>query len=475
MKRIGLAILLALVPSLAFGQVVNWGDYLTSDSSIQIVVNTTGNDGVAETIASEDIVVVKDATTVLTTGFTLDDDVSLDFGGGASAKTGLHKIVLDATTSGYDDGDYAIVYKAGTVDSVSVANRILAVFSIGRYADIDATNGVVQANIKQIDDDATAAANSEAFFDGTGYAGTGNTIPTVTTTTNVTTVNGLAANVITAASIAPDAIGASEAAADLGADLASIPWNASWDAEVQSEADDALIAKGLDHLVSTAVTGADVADNSIVAKMVSKNSTADWDSYNNTTDSLEAIRDNAGGGVIEWTDLVADNDDVAGSFGKAIADILVDTGTSIPDAIGDVLESVGISREEADMIAARVNAHRGTFYPNEKQVWVLKRGTAGLEVKNSFQISKGAGETLRVYIDFASVMGRNEFVESIENLELTGGTASIVADSEGIVGNLVYFDVEGGAADDTTTVEFEVLSTEDQTISGDVCEFNVVE
>ena len=47
----------------------------------------------------------------------------------------------------------------------------------------------------------TAADNAEAFFDGTGYAGTGNVIPTVTA---VTTVNGLAANVITAAATAAD-------------------------------------------------------------------------------------------------------------------------------------------------------------------------------------------------------------------------------------------------------------------------------
>ena len=33
--------------------------------------------------------------------------------------------------------------------------------------------------------DSTAADNAEAFFDGTGYAGTGNVIPTVTTLTNL--------------------------------------------------------------------------------------------------------------------------------------------------------------------------------------------------------------------------------------------------------------------------------------------------
>jgi hypothetical protein len=41
----------------------------------------------------------------------------------------------------------------------------------------------------RISSDSTAADNAESFFDGTGYAGTGNTIPTVTSVTNQVTAN----------------------------------------------------------------------------------------------------------------------------------------------------------------------------------------------------------------------------------------------------------------------------------------------
>lgn len=82
------------------------------------------------------------------------------------------------------------------------------------------------------------------------------------------------------------------------AELAKVPksdsnvtWNATAAAQIQSEAEDALVAKGLDHLISASVAGADIADDSIIAKMVSKSATADWDSFTNTTDSLEALRD----------------------------------------------------------------------------------------------------------------------------------------------------------------------------------------
>jgi len=75
-----------------------------------------------------------------------------------------------------------------------------------------------------------------------------------------------------------------------GAGLTAIPWNASWDAEVESEANDALVALKLDHLVAVADAD-DVVDNSIIAKLASKGATADWSTYVNTTDALEALRD----------------------------------------------------------------------------------------------------------------------------------------------------------------------------------------
>jgi len=62
-------------------------------------------------------------------------------------------------------------------------------------------------------------------------------------------------------------------------------------AEVNTQVDTALTDIGLDHLVSTSVAGADVADDSIIAQMVSKSGTADWDSFNNTSDSMQAIKD----------------------------------------------------------------------------------------------------------------------------------------------------------------------------------------
>jgi len=72
--------------------------------------------------------------------------------------------------------------------------------------------------------------------------------------------------------------------------------------QINAACDASIETYGLDHLVSASVAGSDVTDNSIVAKLVSKESTADWDDYVNTTDSLQAQRDYTGSGytAIPW-------------------------------------------------------------------------------------------------------------------------------------------------------------------------------
>lgn len=50
--------------------------------------------------------------------------------------------------------------------------------------ELSLSSGVVAADAVKLSGDTTAADNAESFFDGTGYAGTNNVIPTVTTVTN---------------------------------------------------------------------------------------------------------------------------------------------------------------------------------------------------------------------------------------------------------------------------------------------------
>ena len=133
-----------------------------------------------------------------------------------------------------------------------------------------------------------------------------------------------------------------------GMGLTSLPWNAAWDAEVQSEVQDALEANNLDHLAGTAIAIPDVPSGTYIDQIMDDGTTA----YDRTTDSLQAIRDRGdaawtGGGGLSAQD-VRDAMKLAPTAGAAaggsIDDLLAtvetntqnietDTGTDIPALI----------------------------------------------------------------------------------------------------------------------------------------------
>lgn len=123
---------------------------------------------------------------------------------------------------------------------------------------------VLPVNVYSISDDLTAANNLEAMLDGTGgvaltatftgnltggintAAGTITTLDGLNTaqdTQHSTTQTYLTNNLGTAGAAATEAGGT-------GDHLTAIPWNASWDAEVQSEVQDAIEVNHLDHLLA---------------------------------------------------------------------------------------------------------------------------------------------------------------------------------------------------------------------------------
>jgi hypothetical protein len=311
MKRFALAILLALVPSLAWGQVVNWGHFVDSNQTIYLYFNTVGTDGVAETIAGEDANTVEiyedGSATQITDAETLDDDFD--------STTGYHQLAVDLNNAAFEDGKvYTAVLKGGTVDSVSIAGRVIGVFRVGTPAAnvtqvdgaaldthdagafpadlVEIANAAVSTsaaqlgvNVVQIGGDTQTATDLKDFADA-GYDPSDNSVVNVQQTgttlaidTGGITAASIASNAITAAeiavgaieadafaagaidaaAIADDAIGASELAtaaiadAELnvtGSEFTALPWNAAWDTEVQSEVQDAIEANHLDHLLA---------------------------------------------------------------------------------------------------------------------------------------------------------------------------------------------------------------------------------
>ena len=132
-----------------------------------------------------------------------------------------------------------------------------------------------------------------------------------------------------------------------GTALTGIPWNAAWDAEVQSEVDDALLVHHLDHLIAVADPGGIVANDSLLAKLVSKSATAAFADYVNTTDSLQAIRDELGNATYGLAALETLVDDIETAL--AVVDDYVDTEVAAIKAKTDSLTFTVAGQVDANM------------------------------------------------------------------------------------------------------------------------------
>jgi hypothetical protein len=151
--------------------------------------------------------------------------------------------------------------------------------------------------------------------------------------------------------------------AGTGSGLTAIPWNAAWDAEVQSEVQDAIEANHLDHLIAVADPGGVVANSSFLAKLVSKSATPAFTSFVNTTDSLEAIRDR---GDAAWTT----GSGGAGGSGSIEWDVTVNTSGGSPisgvqvwvttDAAGDDVVAGTLTTDNFGVVTFMLDA--GTYY-----------------------------------------------------------------------------------------------------------------
>lgn len=97
---------------------------------------------------------------------------------------GYYNCELDVTDTNTEGNLVLIVHEAGALPVRHEYNVLSEAAWDSLYAAKD--TGFMDVNIKAISEDEGAADNSEAFFDGTGYAGTNNVIPLVTVTTTNT-------------------------------------------------------------------------------------------------------------------------------------------------------------------------------------------------------------------------------------------------------------------------------------------------
>lgn len=293
------------------------------------------------------------STTEITAGVTL----TVDFDG----VTGLSNLRIVATSgNGFASGSsYHAVISSGTVGGVSVVGEVVAQFSIerspalrpttaGRTLDVTATGaaGIDWGNVENpstaVDLSATDIQLCDSVVTNLDMRGTDDAL---------------------LASSAPSNFGDLSISAGTGrVDVGSIEGVDATD-QITTSCNASIVNYGLDHLVSAAVVGTDVTDNSIVAFLASKAATADWDTFDNTTDSLEAIADSAAGGGPtpgDIADAVWDEDATAhqilGSFGQAIGDPAANSKTLYAAMITDAGSGLTDLGGMSNGMKAEVNA-----------------------------------------------------------------------------------------------------------------------
>ncbi len=121
-----------------------------------------------------------------------------------------------------------------------------------------------------------------------------------------------------------------------------LPWNADWDAEVQSEVNDGLVALKLDHLVAVADSD-DPVDDSIVAKMAA--SDGDWSGFSEATDSLEALGDDVDA-------IIVDTEDIQGRIPAALVSGKMDSDAVAISGSTDAADNLEASAETIEVGAA---------------------------------------------------------------------------------------------------------------------------
>jgi len=193
-----------------------------------------------------------------------------------------------------------------------------------------------------------------------------------------------------------------------GAGLTAVVWNAAWDAEVQSEAQDALVAYGLDHLLAASVTGTDITDDSIIAKLVSMSATADWDTFDNTTDSLEGLRDVAESSVSYSSEVI----DMLGPFNIGLG----------PNTLYDAI--VAIMSADADTPSIDI----GNYDPATDSLEAIRNQVVTVDtVVDSILADTG---TDGVVVNAAGLA--TDAVQEIRNA-ITGGAYALSTDASGMV------------------------------------------
>ena len=204
---------------------------------------------------------------------------------------------------------------------------------------------------------------------------------------------------------------------------------------LKAEPNAALVALGLDHLISASVSDTDVADDSIIAQMVDAGSISDYTNYSKTEDSLRAISEkvssigSASGGGFNFAAVGAD----------ALEDTINDNEAAVDKSTSPA--TVGIPVTGHAFLAGHEVTIGGTANYNGSFV-IDSVSTDEVVIVSSFSVETFSGTDTIV----SSIKA-----ESIEGVETTNTFSSTVSEDG------VYHVIDDDGADNfTISYRFEV-------------------
>jgi hypothetical protein len=178
----------------------------------------------------------------------------------------------------------ANTFAAGAIDAAAIANNAIdaATFAAGAINAAAIADGAIDA--------ATFATNAITATVLSATAVTEIKDAIVTNTITVEADGQAHADLKEWLGVVPLALASQRPQVEVDAYDGTVDFNATQKASINTEADSALVDINLDHLMFTSALAADVANDSIIAQLAS--TTVTYADFDNTTDSLQAIRDN---------------------------------------------------------------------------------------------------------------------------------------------------------------------------------------
>lgn len=414
------------------------GDFNPGDT-VRFMWSSNNSSGASITRATNGTISVYQNlnTTQTTTGVTDTEDFD--------TLTGIHAVAIDTSADAtfYAAArDFVVVLSAATIDGQTV-NAVLAHFSIrnrsgnvthwlGTAAATPTVAGVPEVDVTHLVGVAQSATDLKDFADD-GYDPSTNKVQGVVLTDTVTTYTGntpqtgdafarlgapagasvsadilaidnfvddlesrlgTPSNLGSGATIAANLVdieGQTDDIGAAGAGLTAVPWNAAWDAEVQSEVDDALVAQNLDHLVKIAVDTdfpTTVHLNSVIGHLADNGTVATFD---RTTDSLEALQaeHDATQTALNTVDDFLDTEVAAI---KAVTDALPNAGalTTIQSDLDDIQ-----TRIPAALVSGRIDASVGAMAAN-----VMTAASAAADLTTELQSGLATAAALDIVDNF---------------------------------------------------------------------------